>query len=389
MRSHLAALEGSSIPTITGHRNRIVGIEGDSVIVATSKSPAGAPVPLIEIQDAVNRVFDGEEVRLDPLSVGYRSAFVGAVLKSIPGVEVLRYPSRARLVDGAAKPRNEVEAFLRRCQEPLRDRISSDRRFHVLATPPGSVTYRRFNSSEAPKTISTEALQAILTEVQERDRTAEGFFHVGVEPRFWTDHGYFANAVIAAIAPKRFNDSLFDGLVPDEAASLGSYPRTEPVDEQEIPVPEPEATEPDSKPVGVPYVAANETASVAERDPFPTDPDLIERGTRSHARLQNQLAAEVAAAGSVPLSPIDSGPRYDLAWWDDADLHVAEIKSTTPANEEHQLRMGLGQLLRYRHALSTDGMTVHATLYVEQQPADPAWSDLCRTLQVTLRWPMP
>jgi hypothetical protein len=67
----------------------------------------------------------------------------------------------------------------------------------------------------------------------------------------------------------------------------------------------------------------------------------------------------------------------------------AEVKSTTAKNEEHQLRFGLGQLLRYRHALSTSGATVHATLYVERQPADPEWSKLCQSLGITLRWPTP
>lgn len=93
-------------------------------------------MPLIEIQAAADRVFDGEEVRLNRGSIGYRSAFVRAVLKSMPGVEVLRNPSRARLVDDAANSRNDVDAFLRRREEPLDDPISSGRRFHVLATPP-------------------------------------------------------------------------------------------------------------------------------------------------------------------------------------------------------------------------------------------------------------
>lgn len=139
----------------------------------------------------------------------------------------------------------------------------------------------------------------------------------------------------------------------------------------------------------VAYVHADESATVAEHDPFATDPDVVERGTRSHARLQNRLAAEVTAAGLVPLSPSVDDPPFDLAWRDEADLHVAEVKSTTATNEEHQLRLGLGQLLRYRHALSADGTTVHATLYVEQQPADPAWSDLCQSLRIALRWPTP
>jgi hypothetical protein len=53
------------------------------------------------------------------------------------------------------------------------------------------------------------------------------------------------------------------------------------------------------------------------------------------------------------------------------------------------MRLGLGQLLRYRHALSAGGTTVHATLYAERRPADPQWSVLCQSLGVTLVWPTP
>lgn len=120
-----------------------------------------------------------------------------------------------------------------------------------------------------------------------------------------------------------------------------------------------------------------------------TDPDVVERGTRSHARLQNRLAADVASSGLVPLSPAAGDPPFDLAWRDGADLHVAEVNSTTAMNEEHQMRLGLEQLLRYRHALSAGGTTVHATLYVDRRLVDPRRSELCQSLGVTLRWPTP
>lgn len=51
------------------------------------------------VQDVVDRVFDGEEVELDPHR---RSAFVAAVLLTMEGVEVLTNPRRARLATQAA-----------------------------------------------------------------------------------------------------------------------------------------------------------------------------------------------------------------------------------------------------------------------------------------------
>jgi hypothetical protein len=65
------------------------------VLVATEDNPAGARVAVSLVQDYVDRVFDGEEVVFDRHR---RSAFVGAVLQTIEGVEVLTDPRHARLV---------------------------------------------------------------------------------------------------------------------------------------------------------------------------------------------------------------------------------------------------------------------------------------------------
>jgi hypothetical protein len=51
-------------------------------------------------------------------------------------------------------------------------------------------------------------------------------------------------------------------------------------------------------------------------------------------------------------------PSFDLGWVHDDCLFVAEVKSVTPANEERQLRLGLGQLLRYRWMLSAASAAV-------------------------------
>ena len=44
-----------------------------------------------------------------------------------------------------------------------------------------------------------------------------------------------------------------------------------------------------------------------------------------------------------------------MAWQKDGTVFVAEVKSITAENEEHQLRVGLGQVLRYRQHLSALG----------------------------------
>ena len=83
---------------------------------------------------------------------------------------------------------------------------------------------------------------------------------------------------------------------------------------------------------GVP--TRDEDVSVGTRDPFAVDPALVERGLRGHARTQNALATFVRSRGGSPRSPRPDEPNFDLAWELDGVTWVAEVKSTTDANEE-------------------------------------------------------
>ena len=103
-RQHLKSLQGQTIYTLAQRRaNRIVHVEGDSVIVATDKSPHGEPVPIQRVQDALDELFREGEIVVTVESVGYRSAFIGAVLGTLPDVEVLTRPRRVRLTRGGGK----------------------------------------------------------------------------------------------------------------------------------------------------------------------------------------------------------------------------------------------------------------------------------------------
>lgn len=80
---------------------------------------------------------------------------------------------------------------------------------------------------------------------------------------------------------------------------------------------------------------------------------------QSHARLQNALAEQATLQGFEVKRPDVGDPQWDVLWCDGAATWVAEVKSITDANEERQLRLGLGQLLRYRHRLSASGQAAH------------------------------
>ncbi|MBK5115902.1 MAG: hypothetical protein JJE23_03175 [Thermoleophilia bacterium] len=64
---------------------------------------------------------------------------------------------------------------------------------------------------------------------------------------------------------------------------------------------------------------------------------------------------------------------------------MAEVKSITDKNEERQLRMALGQVVRYRHQLGGQER-VQAVIAVERQPSDETWLDLCTQQGVIFCW---
>jgi hypothetical protein len=97
-RQHLRGLVGQTIHTIARRRpNRVLAIRGDDVIVGTQKSPSGEPVPIADVQAAIDVLERNGEVRIDVKTVGHRSAFVGAVLATLPGAVVLTDPGRVKL----------------------------------------------------------------------------------------------------------------------------------------------------------------------------------------------------------------------------------------------------------------------------------------------------
>ena len=60
-------------------------------------------------------------------------------------------------------------------------------------------------------------------------------------------------------------------------------------------------------------------------------------------------------------------------------------KSLTLINQEQQLRLGLGQVLRFRHLLEQpSGRPTVGVLALERKPADDAWMQLCNALGIVV-----
>jgi hypothetical protein len=137
--------------------------------------------------------------------------------------------------------------------------------------------------------------------------------------------------------------------------------------------------------IGEPWRAAF-AAEAAERvRTIEFETEAVERGIKGHVETEKALAATLRELGISPLSPRASDPPFDVGWRYGGRLFIAEVKSLTAQNEEHQLRLGLGQVLRYRWALSCGAKrTVEALLVPEEDPRDPSWSEVCLSAGVLL-----
>ena len=81
----LERLRDREIRTVTGAINRILEVQNEAVVVATGRSPNGQSVPIVSVQAALDLLARDREVAVTPEVLGYRSAFVGAVLLTLPG----------------------------------------------------------------------------------------------------------------------------------------------------------------------------------------------------------------------------------------------------------------------------------------------------------------
>jgi hypothetical protein len=97
-RPLLESLVGQPISTVTGRPNTVLRVEGDNVIVATDRSPTGQPVPIEWVQSGLEQLLETGEIEVSVPSLGHRSSFFGAVLRTLPGAVLIRAaPPRIRL----------------------------------------------------------------------------------------------------------------------------------------------------------------------------------------------------------------------------------------------------------------------------------------------------
>lgn len=137
---------------------------------------------------------------------------------------------------------------------------------------------------------------------------------------------------------------------------------------------------------GRPYIEAQSDPTIRPADVFTFDPSARERALAGHAKIQNSLADFIRDTGCTPRSPAGHEPDFDLAWTSGDTAIVAEVKTLSGTDPIGQLRLGLGQVLHYRWALSELYGKCAAVLAVETRPPLP-WVAICEHAGVTVTWP--
>jgi hypothetical protein len=88
----LRTLIGDSLVTAAGQINTILQVADGIATVATNRSPAGQPVPIKDVQAALDLLARDGRITIAPADAGYRSAFIGAVLRTLPGSRIAGSP---------------------------------------------------------------------------------------------------------------------------------------------------------------------------------------------------------------------------------------------------------------------------------------------------------
>jgi hypothetical protein len=444
-RSLLESLVGQQISTLTGRPNTVLDLADANVLVGTDRSPDGELVPIDSVQSALDQLLQTGEIEVHPRSLGYRSSFLGAVLLTLPGAVALSTsPPRIQLVDPimtyraneaghvnnwwADDPRQRFWLEITDRKDigldlhcPQRDAVGNRTPGYSLiwCVQVNDVVFHYDKNAHAIAHWSRaagEVTEAPTLWLSHHAATRRRLHQEHPQPGWWLDlDGPFPIdppvilAQIRASAPQL--RAVLEALRSDHPGSLyfpfSFYGGTEPRPQQpylnKLPAefvelfpalaravnlasPGEEDRNARATPLlGTTYREAQVSPLPSERQPFTVDPALVERGLKGHSEMQNALAQVLRQAGIEPRSRLPREPNFDIAWVSEGTVFVAEVKSITDNNEEEQLRLGLGQVLRYRQRLRGLGHDhVVAVLAPERAPREGSWQELCEELQVVL-----
>ena len=91
---------------MSGRPNRVLAVGSQNVLVGTTKSPEGRWISIASVQAAINRLERERSIEMSVASLGYRRAFIGAVLMTLPGAAAAHKPPRIHLPEKRARKRS-------------------------------------------------------------------------------------------------------------------------------------------------------------------------------------------------------------------------------------------------------------------------------------------
>jgi hypothetical protein len=107
----LQRLVGRDVVTVDGRVNRVLEVGPRNVLVATGKSPQGKLVPLAWVQEGLDKLFARGRVAASVEELRYRSAFVAAVLATLPRAVVTKDPAAVSLGYAPVAPDPQFGVF--------------------------------------------------------------------------------------------------------------------------------------------------------------------------------------------------------------------------------------------------------------------------------------
>lgn len=121
--------------------------------------------------------------------------------------------------------------------------------------------------------------------------------------------------------------------------------------------------------------------------PRTIDPEVVGDARNRHNRTVRAIHQLLRDSGKRPIKPTGwFGEQPDVVWREYPGMHIVEVKGITGLNERQQLRLGLGQVLRYRFISEKQGHPTQAWLITDVPPADLTWIEICDSLNVRFWW---
>ncbi len=114
----------------------------------------------------------------------------------------------------------------------------------------------------------------------------------------------------------------------------------------------------------------------------------LDRGTAAHETVLKALVEHLRQRGIDLMAPARKAPKFDAGWSVGDTVYVAEVKSLGSANEDQQIRLGMGQVLDYVYQLERlrPVGVLQPVLVLERRPEDNRWASLFASRQVLLTW---